>query len=138
MGFMDEVKAAADGLTKSVEGSLSSSNAGRDVERHYRDLGMLTYLAETGRVIDDADRARVMAGLKAAEETGAMPSFALVTSAAPPPPPPPPAAAAPPKPPPPPEEPAHRPETQHPAPPAPGSSDPHEHGSTPPGRLPLT
>ncbi len=81
MGFMDEVKAAANGLTKSVEGSLSASNAGRDVERHYRDLGMLTYLSETGRSIDDADRTRVLVGLEAAEEAGAMPSFAMVTGA---------------------------------------------------------
>ena len=65
MGFMDQVKAAATDLRDSVEGSLSSTNAARDVERHYRDLGMLTYLQETGRTIVPADRERVLGALTA-------------------------------------------------------------------------
>jgi hypothetical protein len=81
MGFMDEVKAAATDLRDSVEGSLSTSNAARDVERHYRDLGMLTYLQETGRTIDPADRDRILAGLREAEGAGAIPGFALQTGA---------------------------------------------------------
>ena len=52
MGFMDQVKAAANDLKDSVEGSLATGNSARDVERHYRDLGMLTYLQDTGRAID--------------------------------------------------------------------------------------
>ncbi len=97
MGFMDQVKAAATDLKDSVEGSLSSTNAARDVEKHYRDLGMLTYLQETERTIDPADRDRILATLRAAEGAGAMAAFALQTGAVPPPgpphaPPPPPVA----------------------------------------------
>ena len=90
MGFMDQVKAAANDLKDSVEGSLASGNSARDVERHYRDLGMLTYLQDTGRVIDAADRERIVAALRAAEAAGAMTAFTLQTGAPPPPPPPPP------------------------------------------------
>ena len=88
MGFMDQVKAAATDLRDSVEGSLSSTNAARDVERHYRDLGMLTYLQETGRTIVPADRERVLGALREAEAAGAMPTFALQTGAPQSPPPP--------------------------------------------------
>ena len=86
MGFMDQVKAAATDLKDSVEDSLSTTNAARDVERHYRDLGMLTYLQETGRTIVPADRERVLGALRAAEAAGAMTGFALQTGAPPPPP----------------------------------------------------
>ena len=91
MGFLDEVKAAAIDLKDTVEGSLSSTNAARDVERMYRDLGMLTFLQETGRTIDVADRERLLNGLKAAEAAGSIAAFTLVTGPPPPPPPPPPA-----------------------------------------------
>ncbi len=96
MGFMDQVKAAANDLKDSVEGSLASGNSARDVERHYRDLGMLTYLQDTGRHIDAADRERIVAALRAAEAAGAMTAFTLQTGAPPPPPPPPPTGQAPP------------------------------------------
>ncbi len=82
MGFMDQVKAAANDLKDSVEGSLASGNSARDVERHYRDLGMLTYLQDTGRAIDAADRERIVAALRAAEAAGAMTAFTLQTGAA--------------------------------------------------------
>lgn len=84
MGFMDQVKAAATDLKDSVEGSLSSTNASREVEKHYRDLGMLTYLQETGRTIDPADRERILGALRTAEAAGAMAAFALQTGAPPP------------------------------------------------------
>lgn len=96
MSFMDQVKAAATDLRDSVEGSLSSTNAARDVEKRYRDLGMLTYLQETGRTIDPADRERLLAALRSAEAAGAMAAFALTTHAPTPPPTPPPAPPAPP------------------------------------------
>ena len=96
MGFMDQVKAAANDLKDSVEGSLARGNSARDVERHYRDLGMLTYLQDTGRAIDAADRERIVAALRAAEAAGAMTAFTLQTGAPPPPPPPPPSGQAPP------------------------------------------
>ena len=86
MGFLDEVKAAAIDLKDTVEGSLSSTNAARDVERMYRDLGMLTFLQETGRSIEAADRERLLNGLKAAEAAGSIAAFTLVTGPPPPPP----------------------------------------------------
>lgn len=128
MGFFDNVKAAANDLKSSVDQQLSSSNAGRDVERHYRDLGMLVYLRDTGREIVAADWDRVFGALQAFETQGAMPSFALQTAPPPPPgaatPPPPPGAAATPPPPPaatpaPPPPPAAAPAPPPPPPPPP-------------------
>ncbi|MEZ5191627.1 MAG: hypothetical protein R2734_03300 [Nocardioides sp.] len=51
MGFLDQVKAAANDLKTSVDQQLTSSNAERDAERHLRDLGVLAYLKRrpTGR-----------------------------------------------------------------------------------------
>ena len=98
MGFLDNVKAAAKDLTDSVDSQLSSSNAGRDAERHYRDLGMLTFLKETGRTVDPADWERLLGALKAYEAQGALTSFVLHTAPVPPPPatpPPPPPTGAP-------------------------------------------
>jgi hypothetical protein len=94
MGFLDNVKAAAKDLTDSVDEQLTSTNAGRDAERHYRDLGMLAYLKETGRPVDAADWARVLGALKEYEAHGALGTFVLHTApvrppAAPPPGPPP-------------------------------------------------
>jgi hypothetical protein len=114
MGFMDQVKAAATDLKESVESSLSSTNASRDVERHYRDLGMLTYLQETGRAIDPADRERILATIRQAEGAGDIKAFTLQTGT-PPPPPPPPAAQPPPAAGPPPQEPPPTPPTPPPA-----------------------
>jgi hypothetical protein len=109
MGFLDKAKAAANDLKASVDQQLSTSTAGRDAEKHYRDLGMLAYLKETGRPIVDADWQRVLEALRAMESQGVITSFALQTTPPPPPgavaagqaaPPPPPGAAAPPPPPP--------------------------------------
>jgi predicted TIM-barrel fold metal-dependent hydrolase len=81
MGLLDQVKAVAVDLKDSVEGSLAATNASREVERHYRDLGMLTYLQETGRAIHPPDRERVLRALRAAEAQGAMAAFTLQTGA---------------------------------------------------------
>ena len=86
MGFIDPVQAAATDLRDGVDGSLSSTIAAHDVEKHYRDLGMLSYLQETGRTIDPADRDRILTALRAAERAGALSAFALQIGAPPPPP----------------------------------------------------
>ncbi len=102
MGFLDNVKAAANDLKSSVDQQLSSSNANRDAEKHYRDLGMLAYLKETGREVEQADWDRVLGALQSYESQGSLGSFALHTAPPPPPgaaagsPPPPPGAAPPP------------------------------------------
>lgn len=151
MGFLDKAKAAANDLKASVDQQLSSSTASRDAEKHYRDLGMLAYLKETGRPVVDADWDRVLESLRAMESQGVITSFALQTSAPPPPPgaaaagqpappppagysaPPPPAGSAPPPPPPPPgaatpppPPPPAAPTTPPPPPPPPPA------GATPP------
>ena len=86
MGFLDKAKAAANDLKASVDQQLSTSTAGRDAEKHYRDLGMLAYLKETGRPIVDADWQRVFDALRSMESQGVITSFALQTAAPPPPP----------------------------------------------------
>ena len=85
MGFLDNVKAAANDLKSSVDQQLSSSSTGRDVEKHFRDLGMLAYLKGTGREIVAADWDRVLSTLQSLEASGAIPTFALQTAAPPPP-----------------------------------------------------
>ncbi len=85
MGFLDNVKAAAKDLTDSVDQQLTSTNAGRDAERHYRDLGMLAYLKETGRSVEPADWDRVLGALKEYEAQGALEAFVLHTTPHPPP-----------------------------------------------------
>ncbi len=85
MGFLDNVKAAANDLKTSVDQQLSTSNAGRDAEKHFRDLGMLAYLKGTDRAIVDADWERIFGAIKQIEAAGGIPTFALHTSAPPPP-----------------------------------------------------
>jgi hypothetical protein len=120
MGFLDNVKAAANDLKSSVDQQLASSSIGRDVEKHFRDLGMLAYLKGTGREIVDADWDRVLSTLQTLEASGAIPTFTLQTAAPPPPgaapTPPPPGAPAPPPPPP--------PGAAAPPPPPPGGAAP--------------
>ncbi len=91
MGFLDNVKSAAKDLTESVDQQLTSTNAGRDAERHYRDLGMMAYLKETGRTVEVADWERVLGALKGYEAQGALGTFVLHTTPHPPPAAPPPA-----------------------------------------------
>ncbi len=74
MGFMDKVKGA--GTDRRI-----GSDAVRDSEQAYRDLGMLAYLATTGRPIDEADRQRLLNTLWAIEQQGALPPFRLVLPA---------------------------------------------------------
>lgn len=96
MGFLDNVKAAANDLKSTVDQQLATSTTNRDVERHYRDLGMLAYLKETGRPVVPADWDRVLGALRAYEAQGTMgDGFTLHTA------PPPPAAPGAPAPPPP-------------------------------------
>jgi hypothetical protein len=91
MGFLDNVKAAAKDLTDSVDQQLTSTTAGRDAERHYRDLGMMAYLKQTGRHVEVADWERVLGALKEYEAQGALGAFVLHTTPHPPPAAPPPA-----------------------------------------------
>ncbi len=86
MGFLDDVKAAANDLASSVDHQLSTSTAQRDVEKHLRDLGMLAYLRDTGRTIVQEDWDRIFTAIRELEASGAIASFTLKTAGAPPPP----------------------------------------------------
>lgn len=106
MGFLDKAKAAADQLAAKADTALSSSGLGGpggDADKHFRDLGVLTYLEANGRATSAEERDRVMDALRALEARGEIRSFALQTTPAgmvPPPPgagtPPPPPGSVPP------------------------------------------
>ena len=118
MGFLDRAKAAANDLVATVDQQLGAIET-RDVEKYYRDLGMLTYLSETERSVDEADRQRLMDGLRSLEERGGMPSFRLITAEAPTQAPPPPGAAGAATPPPAPPQAPQAPQAPQPPPPPP-------------------
>jgi hypothetical protein len=96
MGFMDKARAAASDLAAKADTALASSGvgAGGEANKYFHDLGVLTYLTESGRPASAEDRERVMGALRDLEARGAIHGFALQTSAAPPPPPPPPPGGA--------------------------------------------
>ena len=88
MGFLDKAKAAAGDLSSRADAALanaglggpgSATTSGGDVERLFRDLGVLAYLEHSGREVPAAERMRVLAALQDAEQRGAVRSFALQT-----------------------------------------------------------
>lgn len=91
MGFLDKAKAAATELSAKADQALSSqglagpSAGGKQTDKYFRDLGVLAYLEATGRPADAGERDRIMSALQGFEGQGAMPSFALQTTAPPPP-----------------------------------------------------
>lgn len=125
MGFMDKARAAASDLAAKADTALANSGLGApgagEANKYFHDLGVLTFLTESGRPASAEDRERVMAALREMDARGAIVSFGLQTAAAPPPPPPPGSAVPPPPgsavpPPPPAPAPADAPVTEeHPA-----------------------
>ncbi|MEJ5256480.1 MAG: hypothetical protein WHS89_14135, partial [Acidimicrobiales bacterium] len=110
MGFLDDLKRGADSLSSKINQSLSggSGPSASQVEPLLRDLGVLTFLDQTGRLSEaqQADVQRVLAALQNLEAQGVRLDLALRTAPPPPPgavppPPPPPAGVTPPPPPPP-------------------------------------
>lgn len=93
MGFMDKARAAASDLAAKADTALANSGLGApgagEANKYFHDLGVLTFLTESGRPASAEDRERVMAALREMDARGAIASFALQTAAAPPPPPPP-------------------------------------------------
>ena len=87
MGFLDKAKAAASDLAAKADSALNSSGAGGpkppgagDVDKYFRDLGVLTYLEASGRAADAAERDRVMTALQGLDAGAAIRSFALHTA----------------------------------------------------------
>lgn len=143
MGFLDKAKAAASELAAKADEALTNVGAagpsagGKQAERFFRDLGVLTYLAESGRESDAAERVRVLDALRGIEAQGGIPSFALQTAPPPPPgavaggyaaPPPPPAAAG--------AAPPHGGSAPPPPPPAPSWAHPQQSTAQPPAPPP--
>ena len=91
MSFFEKAKAAASELAQKADTALANQGLagpaaqGKQADRYLRDLGVLAYLQATGRPVDPGEQARVMAAIGDFERQGAIPSFALQTSAPPPP-----------------------------------------------------
>jgi hypothetical protein len=84
MGFLDNAKAAASNLAAKADSALNSATTGgpkpADIDKYFRDLGVLTYLELTGRPADAAERERVLGTLRDFDGQGALRSFALQTT----------------------------------------------------------
>ncbi len=87
MGLLDKAKAAASDLAAKADSamtSMSTTGTGAprpaDLDKYFRDLGVLTYLEATGRPADAAERDRVMTTLGDLDGQGAIRSFALQTT----------------------------------------------------------
>jgi len=87
MGFLDKAKAAATDLAAKADTALASSGlsgpkvpGAGDVDKLFRDLGVLAYLDSTGRTADPVERQRVLTALQDLEARGAVASFALHTA----------------------------------------------------------
>lgn len=87
MGLLDKAKAAASDLAAKADSAMnnmSSTATGgprpADLDKYFRDLGVLTYLEASGRPADAAERERVLTTLRDLDSQGAIRSFALQTT----------------------------------------------------------
>lgn len=87
MGLLDKAKAAASDLAAKADSAMnnmSSTATGgprpADLDKYFRDLGVLTYLEASGRPADAAERERVLTTLRDLDGQGAIHSFALQTT----------------------------------------------------------
>lgn len=106
MGFLDKAKAAATDLARQADSALTQatqSGGQLETDRYLRDLGIIAFMEQQGRAVDEDARRRALDALREFESQGRLGSLAL-SSPPPPapgtvaPPPPPGAAAAPPPP----------------------------------------
>lgn len=82
MSFFDRARAGYEQLAGQADQALDSATAGRElgeVDRNYRDLGLLAYLEATGRRADAGAREEIIGVLRAMEERGAIRDFTLAT-----------------------------------------------------------
>lgn len=87
VGFFDRARAGYDSLAGRADQALDAATASRgqsEIDQYYRDLGLLTYLASTGRPVDTATQQHLVAVLRAYEERGAIRDFGLATTGRPP------------------------------------------------------
>lgn len=87
MSFFDKARAGYDNLAGRADHAFDSATASRelgDIDQHFRDLGMIAYLAATGRQVDPATHQRLVEVLGAMEGRGAIRDFVLQTTGQPP------------------------------------------------------
>lgn len=97
MGFLDKAKAAATDLARQADSALTQATQGggqQETDRYLRDLGIIAFLEQQGRHVDEEARQRALAGLRDLESQGRLGSLAVSS-----PPPPPPGSGTPPPPP---------------------------------------
>uniref|UniRef100_UPI000AD28AA8 hypothetical protein n=1 Tax=Janibacter limosus TaxID=53458 RepID=UPI000AD28AA8 len=83
MSFFDKARAGYENLAGRADQALDSATSSKDlgdIDQHYRDLGMLAYLAATGRPADPAAEQHLVAVLGAMEQRGAIRDFVLATT----------------------------------------------------------
>lgn len=83
MSFFDKARAGYENLAGRADQALDSATASKDlgdIDQHYRDLGVLAYLAATGRPADPAAEQHLMAVLSAMEQRGAIRDFVLAST----------------------------------------------------------
>lgn len=79
MSFFDRAQSGYERLAGRADDMLDRTGPQQvgDVDRTYRDLGMLAYLVATGRPVDEGARAHLVEVLRSMEERGAIREFLL-------------------------------------------------------------
>lgn len=88
MSFFERARAGYDNLAGRTDDAFDRATASKDlgeIDKHYRDLGVLAYLAATGRPADQATQQRLLGALTALEQRGAIRDFTLHTTGGSPP-----------------------------------------------------
>lgn len=83
MSFFERARAGYDNLAGRTDDAFDRATASKDlgeIDKHYRDLGVLAYLAATGRPADQATQQRLVGALTALEQRGAIRDFTLHTT----------------------------------------------------------
>ena len=83
MSFFERARAGYDNLAGRADSAFDQATSSRelgDIDQHYRDLGVLAYLAATGRPVDAGTQQRLVEVLQALEQRGAIRDFELRTS----------------------------------------------------------
>lgn len=82
MSFFERARSGYENLAGRADEAFDSATDRRelgDIDQHFRDLGVLAYLAATGRAVDSGAQQRILQTLAALEERGAIRDFVLQT-----------------------------------------------------------
>ena len=83
MSFFERARSGYENLAGRADSAFDSATASKDlgdIDQHYRDLGVLAYLAATGRPADPGAQQRIMETLRSLEQRGAIRDFVLHTA----------------------------------------------------------